>query len=431
MSGSERAGAEPRWTQRLGRWLPEGTPLVAVGVAVLGAASYVHLAIAGHSLSETEMANLSVLWSVVFSLGYGLFLPVEQELTRTVAARRARRHGVGPLWRRGNLAAYLLFAGLALISLVGSAGLARALFLGDRVLVLVTLGGLLGLAVASPQRGLAAGTARFGSYGGQLGLDGLFRMLLAAGLAAAGWHTAAAFGLVLTEAPVLATLAILRPMRGSAGPGPPAGWVEFGRGLGPLLVSALLAQVVLNASVVSVRVLAPERTAVAAALLSALILIRVPLFVFASLQASLLSGLASARATADPARFGRLLRRACVVVTGLAAIGAGVAIAVGPWLIRTLFAAQEVFGRWDFAIFAAGTWAYLLALVLGQAALALGHHRVQMAAWIAGVATLVLITVGPGELTRRVEWAYALGNAVVAGVLAGLVVWVRPARTLA
>lgn len=37
--------------------LPPGTAMVAGGTAVLGAASYIHLAVAGHSLSKADMAD--------------------------------------------------------------------------------------------------------------------------------------------------------------------------------------------------------------------------------------------------------------------------------------------------------------------------------------------------------------------------------------
>ena len=49
------------------------------------------------------MAALSVLWSIVFLLGLGVFLPVEQELIRLVAARTALGEGISPVVRRACL----------------------------------------------------------------------------------------------------------------------------------------------------------------------------------------------------------------------------------------------------------------------------------------------------------------------------------------
>ena len=73
------------------RLLPTGTLQVGAGLMVFGGAAYVQLAVAGHSLSTRGMAAMSVLWSVVFLLGLGLFFPVEQELIRHVADRVAAR----------------------------------------------------------------------------------------------------------------------------------------------------------------------------------------------------------------------------------------------------------------------------------------------------------------------------------------------------
>src|SRR5690242_16012879 len=110
--------------------LPSGTLVNTIGVGVLGVASYVHLAIAGHALPREQMANLSVLWSVVFSVGYGFFLPVEQELTRVVAARRSTSVGTAPAWRRGFLLAGVIFGGLALVFAAGAPVLSQRLFGG-------------------------------------------------------------------------------------------------------------------------------------------------------------------------------------------------------------------------------------------------------------------------------------------------------------
>jgi len=46
---------------RLARALPPGMAAVAAGTVILGAASYVHLAVAGHSLATVDMARVSVL----------------------------------------------------------------------------------------------------------------------------------------------------------------------------------------------------------------------------------------------------------------------------------------------------------------------------------------------------------------------------------
>ena len=277
---------------------------------------------------------------------------------------------------------------------------------------------LLGLAVTAVSRGVLAGMGRFTAYGSQLAIDGGLRIALGGALGVAGTRSPTAFGLTLAVPPLLSAAWMAGPLRRELHPGPAIAWRVMCRRLGLLIATMLLAQLVVNVAVINVRLLSPGDPAVVGALLAAMILARVPLFVFTSLQVSLLPGLAGAIAAADKARFRRLAARGCGIVTVLG-IAAGVPAAIlGPRLIRVLFAARAALGHADFAWLASGTLFYMLALVLGQSAMALSRHRDQLLGWAAGVLVLVAITLGPGEVKRRVEVAYALSSLTVAVVLA-------------
>ncbi len=113
--------------RRLLRLVPPGTVGVGIGLAVVGLASYVHLALAGHNLDAADYSSLSVLWSVVFTLGIGVFFPVEQEVARLVAARRTRGLPPGPVLARGAAVAAAVL-GLLLVLTIG-------LFDGDPAMV--------------------------------------------------------------------------------------------------------------------------------------------------------------------------------------------------------------------------------------------------------------------------------------------------------
>jgi O-antigen/teichoic acid export membrane protein len=403
---------------RLSRLLPPGTVAVGAGLAVLGGASYVHIAVASHSLSKAHNSAFAVVWSIVFTVGLGLFLPIEQEITRIVVARRARGEGIWPVYRRGAILALGLLVLVCTVLAMVAGPVADRLFGGDRSLLIAMAGGFAGLALAHPTRGVLAGTGRFGSYGLQLGVDGGLRIVLAALLGISGVHSALMFGLILAVAPVLSVLVTAGPVRSALSAGRQLPWSTFGRGVAPLMVSTLLAQLVVNVGVVNVKLLDPSDVALAGALLSALVLVRIPLFVFASLQASLLTGLSTSAAAGDRAGFRHLLLRACGIVSALALVGALPTVILGPWLLRVFFNTSEALDRIDFAVLAAGTAAYLLAQVFGQGAITLGHHRDQTYAWLAGTLALIVITVLPGSVSLRVEGGYALGSAVVAVVLA-------------
>jgi O-antigen/teichoic acid export membrane protein len=412
---------------RAGGLLPPGTLLVGAGLAVLGVGSYAQLAVAGHSLSTGGMAAMSVLWSIVFWVGLGLFFPVEQELIRLVAARKATGEGVIPVARRAALLAGAILAATLVPLAVAGRPLADRLFGGDIAMVAALAAALLGLAVTAVSRGVLAGMGRFTAYGSQLAIDGGLRIALGCALGVAGTRSPAAFGLTLAVPPLLSAGCMLGPLLRELHPGPPIAWAVMCRGLGLLIATMLLAQLVVNVAVINVRLLSPGDPAVVGALLAAMILARVPLFVFTSLQVSLLPGLAGAMAMADQRRFRRLAARGCGIVTVLGIAGGVPAAILGPRLIRVLFAARPALGHADFAWLASGTLFYMLAMVLGQSAMALSRHRDQLLGWTAGVLVLVAITLGPGEVKRRVEVAYALSSLTVAVVLA-LVVFLRTSR---
>ena len=413
--------------------LPPGTLAVGAGLVGLGAGMYVHLAVAGHSLPASGMAALSVLWSIVFLLGLGIFLPIEQELIRLVAARQAVGEGaVGVVSRICVLSTAVLAVIFA--ALGAAAGpLARLLFGGDVAMVAALACACAAMAVTTVSRGTLAGLGRFGAYGGQLAIDGGLRAVLACALGLAGSHSAVAFGFVLTVAPLLSAAVTLGPFLADLRPGPALSWKATSGRLAMLIATMLLAQVIINVAVISVRLLSPRDPATVGALLAALVLARVPLFVFTSLQTALLPGLAGAVATGDQARFRLLLGRGCAIVVIIGVAGGLPAVIFGPWLIRVLFGARPVLGHASFAWLAAGTLCYMLALVLGQGAMALARHRDQLLSWICGVAVLAIVTTLPGEVTMRVVAAYALGSGTVAAVLAAVLLRhaARPGRSTA
>ncbi|MCZ7422826.1 MULTISPECIES: polysaccharide biosynthesis protein [unclassified Micromonospora] len=406
--------------RRLLRLVPPGTIGVGIGLAVVGLASYVHLALAGHNLDAADYSSLSVLWSVVFTLGIGVFFPVEQEVARLVAARHTRGLPPGPVLARGAAVAAAVL-GLLLVLTVGAADLLTdRLFDGDPAMVPALGGALAALAVAHTTRGVLSGLRRFGWYGTQLGLDGGLRIGLVAILALTGVDSPVAYALVLVAAPLAAVALTAAPIVRTIGRGPAVPWPPLLRGLALLTVSSLLAQVVVNIGVINVRLLDPTDVATAGALLSALVLVRIPLFVFGSMQAALLPGLSTAAATGDEPAFRTMLRRSLAVVTALGALGGALAALFGPWLVRALFDTPDVLGHGDFAWLSVATLAYLWAMVLGQALLARDRHHAQALAWTVGVAALIVATLPPLPVALRVELGYTVGSVVAAAVMVAL-----------
>jgi O-antigen/teichoic acid export membrane protein len=394
--------------------LPPGTQLVVGGTALLGVASYIQLAAAGHRLDTPALSSVSVLWSLVMALSLGIFFPVEQELTRIVAARAVRGEGAGPVLRRGAWFTLGLAALLSAVLAAVQRPLADWLFGGDRSLVWAFAGTLFGMGLTYLTRGVQAGLGRFRVYGASLALDGGLRIAFAVGAALAGVHSAAVYGLVLAVAPFLSFLLTLPPTLRGSGPGPALSWPDLLPNLGMMICSQVLAQFVVNASVLSTQVLSPTSTGLVAAVLQAAVLCRVPLFVFGSMQPTLMTGLSTAVTAGDRPGFRRMLLRTVAVVSGLGLAGGVPAALLGPWLIEVFFKAPPGLGDLDFLWFSLGTVCYMLAMVLGQALLAVRRHRQQLLCWAAGTAVLLGAACVPGPVALRVELGYALGSAAAA-----------------
>ena len=399
------------------RRLPPGTIPVGGGVCALALASYVYLAIAGRTLSVDGLAGLSVLWSLAFSVGTGLFLPLEQELTRVVAARRARGEGARPVALRGvRISASLLL--LCLLGLGLFAGpLARHLFRGDRSLVWGLAAALAGLSVVHITRGILAGSGHFRAYGAQLAVDSALRVVLALALSLAGSTSPLAFALLLSLAPLASVAVGILITTRAAQPGPPAGAAELRKGLAPLTLSTLLGQVLPNAPVVLAELMTDKGSPLTAALLSAMIIVRLPIFAAVSVQPSVLSVLSRAYALGNRAAFRRQLLGAAAGAILLGLAGLLLSGVLGPWLATTLFHTPRALGDGDFAVLSFATAGLLLALILSQGQLAMNRQRAQGTAWALGAAVFLGLALLPGSVMARLEASYTGGCWTVAVVL--------------
>ena len=101
-----------------------------------GTTSYIFLVVAGRALGSEEFATLSVLWAMFFLVAPGVFIPVEQEVSRALSGRLARGVGTGPVIRRAALLGGVLLAVLIAVTLAVSVPLVDHLFDGE-VLLLV------------------------------------------------------------------------------------------------------------------------------------------------------------------------------------------------------------------------------------------------------------------------------------------------------
>ncbi|WP_421734376.1 lipopolysaccharide biosynthesis protein [Cellulomonas sp.] len=393
---------------------------VALGLGVFGLATFGFLGLAGKTLGPALFAPLSVLWTLLNAVGIGLFLPFEQELGRTTAARRALGQGNRPVAAAVLRFGVVVGAAVVVVSLVATPLLASELLGGRRSLVLLLVLALVGMGLSYAVRGLLAGNGRFGHYGAQLAVDGVLRVAAAAVLAALGVRDAAAYGVVLVVAPLVAVLVTTPRHRAElVSPGPPVVRGDVVRAMVVLLVASVTSQLLANAGPLVVQVLAsPGEEALAGQFLAALVIARVPVFLFAAVQAVLLPGLASLVGAGSVSGFVRRL----ALVTGLTAAIAGVGVLVmwiwGDALVGLLFGDEFGVGQEVILLIAVSGALFMLAQLCAQALLALGAERWVVVGWTAGLLALVVACFAQGSVTGVAATALVVGSGVAVLVLA-------------
>jgi O-antigen/teichoic acid export membrane protein len=404
--------------------VPEGTFAVGLGLAVTGIATYGYFVACARGMSEKDYAAvIGGLWPLVFVVAPGCFLPLEQEVGRALAHRRALGIGGGPVVRRAAIAALWGTAGLLVVTAIFSGVLRQNLFKGVSGLVICFAIALVTYAAQHLTRGTLSGNGRFGPYGVILGAEGCIRLLPAAVLWLAGVTNPVAYGLCLAIPPVLASAVSLRGQHGLVKPGPQAPWSELSSNLGYLLSGSVLAQGLSYAPILVATVLATNsQHAAVAAFVSGFFLARVPIILFQAVQAALLPKLARLAGAGEHQDFRNGLRKLVLIVVAVGVIGVLGALLLGPWAVQLFF--DKSISRGDLALLAAGSGAFILALTLAQALIALMGHAKATASWVIGIAVgavaLALMSVAGIDLFLRVELSFLVACLGCAAVMAAL-----------
>jgi O-antigen/teichoic acid export membrane protein len=403
---------------RLGS-LPKGSIAVGSGLILYGLTAYAFLAIAARMLGPTRYAPIAVMWALIYLFGPGFFLPLEQELARAVAARRTQEVGIGNLHRRAAMRGAVAAAVVVALCFAFSDPLVERLF-DQEGLVLVGLAlAMIGYYGQYLSRGLLAGTGRFGAYGLLLGAEGLLRIGGCLTLAAIGIRVAGPYALVLGLAPIIATTLFLRTAVGLPSNGPEAPRSELTSALGYLFMSSLLAQFIINAPPLAVKILAPPGgEAMASQFLASVVMTRIPLFFFQAVQAAALPRFAELASPNERAKFRGALRR-LVALVGIASVASVLgAVLVGRSAISLFFGAEFALERSDLGYLASGSSAFMMALLLAQALIAISAYRWVALGWLFGAAVLVAFVAQRGEPVFRAELGFLLGSLAATAVMA-------------
>jgi O-antigen/teichoic acid export membrane protein len=415
--------------------VPEGTYAVGLGLLISGITAYGFQILAFKGLTKSEYAALNGLWILVFVVAPGFFLPLEQEVGRAVADRRAREIGGGPVVRKAAFAGTVLAGSLLAIAVIGAAafGLTDRLFHGQEVLLVCFVIALGTYAVQHITRGTLSGNGRFGPYGMILGAEGVFRILPVIVLYAAGIDDLLWYGLALAVPPLLAALVAIRGQHGLVDPGPDAEWSELSTNLTLLFLGSLAAQALSYAAALGVLVLAQgkvERDA-AADFIVGFFIARIPILLFQAIQAALLPKLAALSGAGKHDDFRSGLKKLVMIVVGVGVLGVIAGATIGPTVGEILFGDKFNLGSRDLTLLFLGSAAFIFALTLAQALIALLGHGRALIAWTVGLVFCVgVMALGSSatvdDLFLRAELGYVVGCATAATMmLIFLVVQVR------
>ena len=382
---------------------------MAMGLFIAGVCSFAFLRVGKSALGgEEAFQPVQIMWFATFGLAPGFFLPLEQELGRSLSVRRALGQGGRPIVSRVTTLGAIIAGAVSLAVLAAGPWLRNAFFNGSWVMVVALAFAIAAYAPAHIARGLCSGSGRFRGYAVVMAADGVIRIMLCLLLAAASVSAIGWFGLAVAVAPLPGVFYVASRGDLHTEPGPPAPWSEVTPNLGWLLLGSVMAAGLVNAGPLAAKLLLSSNDdALVTRFGTGVILARVPLFLFQAVQAALLPRLAHQAARGEMDDFMRGFRRLMQAVLVVGAAGVAGAFLVGPFAVKVLGSSLS---RRTLAILAVGSVFYMLALAIAQAVIALHGHAWVAAGWVVGMAGFVVSTwLLGGEALRRVELGLIIG----------------------
>lgn len=392
--------------------LPEGTVSVGIGFLIAGISAYAFFKVGQQALGQDGFKPIVTMWFVAFALAPGVFLPLEQEVSRAIAHRRALGQGGLPVVRK--MIPLAIGAVIVLVALTALAypAITKYLFDGNGV---ITMCLALTMATYAPfhlARGICSGTGRFASYGLVIGVDGATRVIGCTVLWLTGVQTVGLYALVIALSPLAGILAGVARGGLRNDDGPPATWSEITPNLSWLLVGSLLSLGLINAGPITVDLLGSHsEAAVVTRFGNAVIFARIPLFLFQAVWAALLPRLAHLAAQDNLSEFRHGLKRLLMLVSVVGVLGVGGAYLVGPQLLNFVY--EGLVDRRTMTLLALSSALCMFAIAIAQAVIALHGHALVAVGWLLGFATYLLVVwLSSDDLYLRVELALVSSSIV-------------------
>jgi O-antigen/teichoic acid export membrane protein len=407
--------------------LPPGTFAVGAGIAIGGLTAYAFQILAVRQLTDADYGAVFGLWVVVFILTPGFFQPLEQEVGRAVAHRRAQGIGGAPLVKRAAAIGGVLALGAIAACVAAVVPITSRVFEHDILLFFALLVSIVVYYASYLGRGTLSGNGRFRPYGVMLGAEGIVRLIATVALVVVGCRSPGPFAFALALPASAALLISLRGQKNLLVPGPPAPYAELSTALGWLLFGSLLTQALSYSAYLSAVALKTSGDADRVGKFAAGILIaRIPILGFQAVQAALLPRLAGLAGAGRDEEFRTALRRLVMIVLAVGVVGVVGSFTVGHAAGRVLFGPKFTLGNRDLGLLAVGSGAFIFALTLAQALIALRSYAASALSWLAGVVAFVVTVALGNDLFLRSELGFGAGSlAAAAAMLVCLAVRLR------
>jgi O-antigen/teichoic acid export membrane protein len=436
--------------------------LVMGATVVTGLVTYVFLGIVSRGVAalapdaaagDAAFDLFSVFWSVALVVGFGLFLPVEQELARLGAHGRDVRSAVRAAL---GLSSVVALAGVVMVAaaspLLLGAGMPLGLVVAYALIAPVS-------ALQFTARGAMVARGDVPAYSRVLLADSGLRVVLALGVLllltltalpdAVAWFAAALLAAIgLAHVPVLLRIRAraVDPAPAAARPAavPPAAAADpalvavegavvdearlgsdapAGRTVGQgirraylaLLGAGVCAQLLLNAGPVVIAAL--DRTVgTAGAFQATFSVARVPLFMLVPLQGLIVPPLVAYVRRGETAALIRRMSLLAAAIAGVGVVAGAVAALAGPWVITLVFGVGRSLPTLDVGILVLGVFAHVGLVIGTQALVATDRHRDSSLAWVIALAAAAAAT---ALLQGPLGWSTAIAAGFGAGSLIG------------
>ena len=392
--------------------IPEGTLSIGIGLLVAGVTIYIFFKIGQQALGQEKFKPLVSLWFVMFAIAPGFFLPIEQELSRAVAHRRALNQGVGPVVKKVALLCVVTVVFLLALILLLSPMINDNLFEGNVIITVSLAIAIVTYGALYFTKGLSSGLGKFSAYGFIVGADGAIRVLACTALLLLGVTQLSAYSLIIVITPIIGVMIVLLAGQLKTESGPPATWSEITENLVWLLGGSIFAAALVNAGPLTVDILGDSQDAIRVTQFgNAVLLTRVPLFLFQAVQAALLPRLTRLAARGDLVEFKIGFRRLVVLVIGVGIFGTIGAFLFGPFFLDLVYGGG--IDRRTLTLLALASAIYMMALAIAQAVIALRGHRLVALGWLLSFLSYVICAWKVSQdLFLRVEVALVVSSTV-------------------